>query len=133
MTRQSESASAGEAPAPGRRPHRPLATAMAVAALLAASTVPVFAGADLPGEASGTLAAVFPPGTGKPEVLAGIGAAGGTIVRGGGWNSVLVVHSEEAGFARRLRQAGAWLVVDPRSAAGCLITAINPAPQKVET
>ena len=110
-----------------------LATALAVAALLSASTVPVFASADLPGETRGTLAALFPPGSDPAEILAGIGAAGGTVVRGGGWDSVLVVHSDEAGFARRLRQAGAWLVVDPRSAAGCLITGINPAPQKVET
>ena len=129
MVEHHERAPAAAAPATRQR----LATALAVAALLAVSTVPVLASADLPGETSGTLAAVFPPGSGPAEILAGIGAAGGAVVRGGGWASVLVVHSDEAGFARRLRQAGAWLVVDPRSAAGCLITGINPAPQKVET
>jgi len=129
MVEHQEGSPAAAAPASRQR----LATALAVAALLAASTVPVFASADLPGDTSGTLAAVFPLGAAPAEVLAGIGAAGGAVVRGGGWDSVLVVHSDEAGFARRLRKAGAWLVVDPRSAAGCLITGINPAPQKVET
>ena len=85
---------------------RRFATALAVVLLLVISTTPLIAAADLPGDARGTLAAVFAPGA---------------VVRGGGWDSVLVVHSQESGFARRLRQAGAWLVVDPQSAAGCLI------------
>lgn len=92
--------------------------------LLAASTPPVFAVADLPGEAHGTVAAVFAPGTGKAAALTAIAEAGGRVVRGGGWDSVLVLQSDEAGFARRLRRAGALLVVDPRSAAGCLIAGI---------
>jgi hypothetical protein len=89
--------------------------------LLLASTAPLVVVADLPGEASGTLAVVFPPGSGQAAVLAAVVRADGLVVRGGGWGSVLVAHSDAAGFARRLRQAGAWLVVDPRSAAGCLI------------
>ena len=100
---------------------RRFATALAVVLLLVISTTPLIAAADLPGDARGTLAAVFAPGTGKPEILRAVAEAKGAIVRGGGWDSVLVVHSQESGFARRLRQAGAWLVVDPQSAAGCLI------------
>lgn len=100
--------------------------AMAVALLLAVSTAPVIAAADLPGEARGAVAVVFAPGTGEPAIMAAIAAAGGAIVRGGGWKSVLVVQSEESGFARRLRQAGAWLVLDPQSAAGCLIASKKP-------
>lgn len=82
---------------------------------------PVLAAADLPGTAQGTLAAVFPPGTDQATAMAAVVAADGLVVRGGGWGSVLVVHSDEPGFAKRLRHAGAWLVVDPRSAAGCLL------------
>jgi hypothetical protein len=93
----------------------------AVAVLLAVSTLPVFAVADLPGGARGTVAAVFAPGTDRATALAAVAEAGGLVVRAGGWGSVLVARSDEAGFARRLRRAGAWLVVDPQSAAGCLI------------
>lgn len=98
---------------------------LALGLLLAASTLPVFAAADLPGEASGTLAAVFAPGTDRAEALAAVAEADGLVVRAGGWGSVLVARSEQAGFAARLRHAGAWLVVDPRSAAGCLIAGIQ--------
>lgn len=114
------SRSAGlEAPRPSRS--RGAGAVLAILLLLAGSTLPVFAAADLPGESSGTLAAVFAPGTDRAEALAAVAAADGLVVRAGGWGSVLVARSEEAGFAARLRRAGAWLVVDPRSAAGCLI------------
>jgi hypothetical protein len=98
---------------------------LALGLLLAASTLPVFAAADLPGAASGTLAAVFAPGTDRAAALAAVAEADGLVVRAGGWGSVLVARSDEAGFAARLRRAGAWLVVDPRSAAGCLIAGIQ--------
>lgn len=105
----------------GPEPRRRGAAVLAVLLLLAVSTLPVFAAADLPGETSGTLAAVFAPGTDRAEALAAVTAADGLVVRAGGWGAVLVARSEDAGFAARLRRAGAWLVVDPRSAAGCLI------------
>lgn len=100
---------------------RGIAAVLGVVLLLAVSTLPVFAAADLPGHTRGTLAAVFPPGTDRTAVLAAVAEADGLVVRAGGWGSVLVAHSDKAGFAQRLRRAGAWLVVDPRSAAGCLI------------
>lgn len=90
--------------------------------LLAASTTPLFAAADLAAAERGTVAAVFPPGTAKPEALAAVIEAGGLLVGEGGWSNVLIVHSDASGFAGRLRRAGAWLVLDPRSAAGCLVT-----------
>ena len=99
--------------------------ALAITLLLTVSTAPVIAAADLPGEARGTLAAVFAPGSDKAAMLAAVAKAGGAVVRGGGWDTVFVVHSEESGFARRLRQAGAWFVLDPQSAAGCLIADTN--------
>jgi hypothetical protein len=104
---------------------RPAARGLAVGAgfalLLLASATPLLAVADLPGAARGTLAAVFPPDLGRAEALAGAVAAGGLVVREGGWGTVIVAHSDEAGFAGRLRRAGAWLVLDPQSAAGCLV------------
>ena len=109
------------------KPGRSLAAALAVVLLLAVSTLPIFAVADLPGNARGTVAVVFPPGTERSVALAAIAEANGLVVRGGGWGSVLVAYSDEVGFAQRLRRAGAWLVVDPRSAAGCLITGTTNA------
>ncbi|WP_193369626.1 hypothetical protein [Pelagibius marinus] len=110
---------------PTRAPLRIGSGALALGLLLAVSTLPVFAAADLPGAASGTLAAVFAPGTDRAAALAAVAEADGLVVRGGGWGSVLVARSDQAGFAARLRRAGAWLVVDPRSAAGCLIAGIQ--------
>ncbi|MGF1630804.1 MAG: hypothetical protein ACFCUT_15120 [Kiloniellaceae bacterium] len=100
---------------------RRLVTGLGFGLLLLASTTPLFAVADLPGAERGTLAAVFPPGTDRPAALAAVAEAGGFIVREGSWATVIVAHSNESGFAGRLRRAGAWLVVDPLSAAGCLI------------
>ncbi|MEO3431219.1 hypothetical protein AAFN88_20355 [Pelagibius sp. CAU 1746] len=114
---------------PGDRPGagalRAGTAALALGLLLAVSTLPVFAAADLPGEASGTLAAVFAPGTDKAAALAAVAEAEGLVVRAGGWGAVLIAHSDDAGFAARLRRAGALMVVDPRSAAGCLIAGIQ--------
>ncbi|HMA13439.1 MAG TPA: hypothetical protein VKP12_01555 [Kiloniellaceae bacterium] len=107
--------------APLRNAARRLAAAAGFALLLLASAAPLLAVADLPGAARGTLAAVFPPGVDRAEALAGAVAAGGLVVREGGWGTVVVAHSDAAGFAGRLRRAGAWLVLDPQSAAGCLV------------
>lgn len=88
--------------------------------LLAASTAPLLAVADRAAAEHGTFAAVFAPGINKPAAVAAVVEAGGLLVGDGGWNNVLMVHSDERGFAGRLRRAGAWLVLDLRSAAGCL-------------
>ena len=93
---------------------------MGLALLLAASVLPLIAAADLPGKAQGTVAVVFAPGTSSAAAVSAVAAADGLLVRGGGWSNVLVVRSDQAGFAQRLRDAGAWLVLDPQSAAGCL-------------
>lgn len=104
----------------GNARQRGFAAIAAVAMLLALSTLPVLAAADLPADRQGTLAVIFPPGTDKAVALTAVAEAEGLVVRGGGWGSVLVAHSDRAGFAGRLRRAGAWLVVDPQTAAGCL-------------
>jgi len=100
---------------------RRLLAGLGLALLLLASTTPLFAVADLPGAGRGTLAAVFPPGTDRQTALAAVAEAGGFVVREGNWAAVVVAYSNESGFAGRLRRAGAWLVVDPQSAAGYLV------------
>jgi hypothetical protein len=101
---------------------RPVAAITGVFLLLVVSTTPLFAVADMPAASRGTLAAVFAPGVERPAALEAVARAGGLIVREGSWGTVLIAHSDESGFAGRLRRAGAWLVLDPQSAAGCLIT-----------
>lgn len=98
------------------------AAVVGVLSLMVVSTTPLFAVADMPSASRGTLAAVFAPGVERPTALEAVARAGGLIVREGSWGTVLITHSDESGFAGRLRQAGAWLVLDPQSAAGCLIT-----------
>ena len=93
-----------------------------VVVLLLASTTPLFAVADLPAASRGTLAAVFAPGLERSAALEAVAEAGGLIVREGRWGTVVIAHSDATGFAGRLRRAGAWLVLDPLSAAGCLIS-----------
>jgi hypothetical protein len=101
---------------------RHVAAIAGVVLLIVVSTTPLFAVADVPAASRGTLAAVFPPGVERPAALEAVARAGGLIVRQGSWGTVLIAHSNESGFAGRLRRAGAWLVLDPQSAAGCLIT-----------
>lgn len=96
-------------------------TGLVVTFLLLFSMAPLLAVADLPGDAQGTVAAVFPPGTGKEEAMAAVTEADGLVIRTGSWDTVLIVHSDISGFAKRLREAGAWLVADPQTAAGCLL------------
>lgn len=101
---------------------RRVAAVIGVVLLMLVSTTPLFAVADMPAASRGTLAAVFAPGLERPAALEAVAKAGGLIVREGSWGTVLIAHSDETGFAGRLRRAGAWLVLDPQSAAGCLIT-----------
>lgn len=79
---------------------------------------------------SGTVAVVGSP-LGDPATVADVvTAAGGVIVREGGVRNVLIAHSDEAGFVRRLFAAGAWLVLDPAAVGGCdpHAPATRPAP-----
>lgn len=76
--------------------------------------------ARLPDRASGAVAAVFAPGHDATAVYGAIVAAGGVPVRSRLGGLVWVARSDAAGFAGRLRAAGALTVVDPVVAAGCL-------------
>jgi hypothetical protein len=67
------------------------------------------------------MAAIFPPGATRDQSLAAASGAGATeIVAFGNWPSVVLVRSDQPDLPRRLRSAGAWLVVRAPLAAGCL-------------
>ena len=66
------------------------------------------------------IAAMFPPWWGDGDVLAAAAATGLPIVRAGGINSVLVIASPNDDSDDLLSGAGALLLLDPLSMAGCL-------------
>ena len=65
---------------------------------------------------SETVAVIGPPGQDTAAIVA---RAGGTILRLGGWNNVLVVRAGSTDFVSRLYASGAWLVLDARFATAC--------------
>jgi len=63
---------------------------------------------------TGTLVVVFPPTRSTRDVFRGIADAKGAPVGPVSWApSTWIVHSAETGFARRLREHGAWGVYSP--------------------
>ncbi len=95
------------------RPHRlALLALLAVLAAWGAMFAAAVRAADLPDAASGLVAVVFPPGITAEDGFARVLAAGGAPVRrtvpGG---AALLAFAEAPGFAARLRDAGALLVL----------------------
>lgn len=66
--------------------------------------------ADLPDEASGTVFVVFESGSSDIERLTLLARADGVVIGQTSLPNIWVVHSEESGFAGRLRRAGASAV-----------------------
>lgn len=74
------------------------------------------------------LAVLLPPWDGPMAAAELVARAGGELVDGGGLPSVFIVTSDQPGFATALYRAGAWLVMNPITAHGCLYT---PPPQGI--
>ena len=93
----------------GRWPGHRLALGLAAAVLAVFVVVMavVMRHAALPGEAAGTVIAVFPAAMGEDEVFAGLVRAGGRPLRATWVPGVWVVAGDEAGFAGRLEAEGA--------------------------
>ncbi len=89
--------------------------AVAVLALLSAAAALLFGlllvAADQPEGTSGDLAVVFPPGTSEAEALTAVAGSDGVIRRRGPLGPVWQVTSATEGFAGRLRERGALLVL----------------------
>lgn len=73
-----------------------------------------------PVEPNRTLAAFYPPWFDRTEVLGAVSAAGGSMLRHGGIDSVALVRLDSPDAAARLKNAGAWAVVDPAGLLGCV-------------
>jgi hypothetical protein len=67
------------------------------------------------------VAVVFPPWWSTQQAFHAAASANATIVRVTAIPAVLVVRPDDQAGMTRLRQAGAWLAIDPRAVAACLI------------
>jgi hypothetical protein len=73
-----------------------------------------------PQEPERGVAVVFAPWTTAAVTLTRTVEAGGRFVRFGGTSFVAVAIPDDENYSSRVLAAGAWLVVDPKVAAGCL-------------
>jgi hypothetical protein len=84
-----------------------LALFLGVIALWLVGMAVVMRHAALPPEASGTMLAVFEPGTPEDDVFASLTRADARILKPSGLSFIWVVSSDEPGLAGRLQREGA--------------------------
>jgi hypothetical protein len=101
---------------------------MAIVAFVLISTYAVARVGLEPRDASRAVGVIFAPWTDEGTTLTRAASAGGRIVRLGGPSFVVVVEPERADYIRRIKDAGALLIVDPRILAACF--SLTPAVQK---
>ncbi len=65
------------------------------------------------------LAAVFPPWWSATRSFLAASGAGVAILRAGALPAILVVRLDRPESRARLREAGAWLLLDPQALGGC--------------
>ena len=74
-----------------------------------------------PRDPSGAVGVIFAPWVDAGDAFRRAVGAGSHVLRIGGYSFVLIVSRETADFSRRVKDAGALLVVDPRVlTAACL-------------
>jgi hypothetical protein len=72
------------------------------------------------------VAILLPPWDGAIQAASLVGQAGGELVDAGGMPDIFIVTSDKPDFVAALYRAGAWLVINPIAAHGCLSA---PKPQ----
>ena len=88
--------------------------------------------AALPAESSGMMLAAFPLAADDDEIYAAVIGAGGRAVRRTWFPGAWVVSSDDAGFAGRLKAAGAWgafgkAPVGMPELGGCAVVSVDKA------
>jgi hypothetical protein len=93
------------------------ATALLLASFIAiaALTFQVRPGAEV-------VAVAFPPWWSAPQIFEAAASADAAIVRTTAFAALLVVRPHNREGLSRLRQAGAWLTLDPQAVAACFNT-----------
>ncbi|MCG6121314.1 MAG: hypothetical protein MEP57_01205 [Microvirga sp.] len=66
------------------------------------------------------VAIIFAPWTDAGAAIERVARAGGEIARAGGFPFVTIAVASGPDFARRIREEGAWLLLDPQALGGCL-------------
>ncbi|MGI4745580.1 MAG: hypothetical protein ACRYGI_02560 [Janthinobacterium lividum] len=66
------------------------------------------------------LVAIFPPWWWTSRAIDAVTRADGNLVGLGRWPNMVVTRSSTPNFGHRLHRAGAWLLIDARSLAGCM-------------
>lgn len=95
-------------------------------ALLLASVLGILALVAQPTPGQKQLAILLPPWDGPMQAAIIAARAGGMLVDSGGWPFVFIATSERPDFAASLYRAGAWAVMNPITAHGCLSGAPQP-------
>ncbi len=88
--------------------------------LLLGSALAMAFGAVRPADDASQVAAVFPPYATSADVMRAVARAGGRMVRTGIADYVVVVALDADASPAALYDAGAWLVMDPLKAGGCV-------------
>ena len=89
------------------------------AALLVASFIAIAALSFQIRPGTEVVAVAFPPWWSAQQAFQATASANAAIVRMTAIPSVLVVRPDDRAGLARLREAGAWLAVDPRAIAAC--------------
>jgi hypothetical protein len=89
------------------------------AGLLAASWIAIAALSLQARPGAETIAVAFPPWWDAQQTIVAAASAGAAIVRMTAVPSLLVVRPDGQDGVTRLRQAGAWLAMDPQAVAAC--------------
>lgn len=90
------------------------------AGLLAASWIAIAALSLQVRPGAEVVAVAFPPWWGAQQAIVAAASAGAAIVRLTAVPSLLVVRPDGQDGLMRLREAGAWLAIDPQAVAACL-------------
>jgi hypothetical protein len=93
--------------------------------VLGLSVIGVLLLASQPTPGERQIAVVVPPWDNTAAAAALIATAGGTLVDDGGIPNVFIATSNRLDFSRALYEAGAWFVMNPMGAHGCLATAVK--------
>lgn len=89
--------------------------------LLVASVIAVGVSMAFPPANARQVAVVFAPTAEQRDVATAIAASGSLLVRPGAFDNIVIVQLAAHGDYTDLYQHGAWLVLDPVAAGGCLV------------